>query len=70
MLHDNYMFFGMHLIWWVVWLCFIFWIFFIPYDIPGERRMKDSPLDLLKKRLASGQISIDEYREAKKMLED
>ncbi|MBK5245462.1 MAG: SHOCT domain-containing protein [Eubacteriaceae bacterium] len=69
MFYDGYHFGGMHLVWWFVWLIFIFWIFATPYDIPGRRKKKDSPLDLLKKRFASGEIDKEEYEEKKKILE-
>ncbi|MGA9211834.1 SHOCT domain-containing protein [Kaistella sp.] len=65
----NYTFGGMHLIWWFVWIVFIFWIFFTPWYIPGNRRNIDSPLDILKKRFASGEISKEQYLEQKKILE-
>ena len=66
---NGYNFLGMHYIWWIIWLGFLFWIFFIPYSIPGERRKKDSPLDILKKRFASGEITKEQYEEHKKILE-
>ena len=69
MLYDGYHFWGMHLLWWFIWLGFLFWVFVIPYDIPGQRMRKDSPLDILKKRFASGQIKTEEYQEKKKILE-
>lgn len=69
MYYDNYHFWGMHLIWWIVWGLFIFWIFATPYDIPGQRTKKDSPLDILKKRFAAGQINKEEYHEKKTILE-
>lgn len=47
----------------------LFWIFFTPYSIPGERGKKDSPLDILQKRFASGEITKEEYQEQKKILE-
>lgn len=65
-MNDAY--WGMGLVWWVVWLVLLFWIFAIPYDIPGQRKRKDSPLDILKKRFASGQITNEEYHEKKKIL--
>ena len=61
---------GMNLIWWVIWMIMIFWIFATPYNIPGQRTKKDSPLDILQKRFASGQINNDEYQEKKKILEN
>lgn len=59
---------GMHLFWWIIWMVLIFWIFAIPYDVPGQRKGKDSPLDILKKRYASGSISTEEFEERKKFL--
>ncbi len=68
-MYDGYHFGGMHLIWWFIWMVFIFWIFAIPYDIPGQRKKKDSSLDILQKRFASGQITKEEYQEHKALLE-
>lgn len=70
MMYYTYYFGGMHLVWWILWMMLIFWIFATPYDIPGQRRKKDSPLDILKKRLASGEISTEEYQEKKKILDN
>ena len=67
--HADYNFWGMHLAWWVIWGALIFWIYATPYDVPGQRSKKNTPLDVLKKRFAAGQISNDEYREKKKLLE-
>lgn len=64
----NNSFWGMDIIWWFVWMIMIFWIFVTPYDIPGQRRRKDSPLNILQKRFASGQITNEEYQEIKKTL--
>jgi len=59
----------MNMIWWVLWIIMIFWIFATPYNIPGQRMKNDSPLDILRKRFASGLITKDEYQEKKKILE-
>ena len=40
------------------------------HDVPGQRKKKDSPLDILHKRFASGQITTEEYQEKKKILEN
>jgi putative membrane protein len=69
MYYDNYHFGGMHFIWWFIWVVFLLWIFFTPYSIPGQISRKDTPLDILKKRFASGQINIEEYQEKKSILE-
>jgi putative membrane protein len=65
---SNY--WGMNLVWWIIWMIMIFWIFATPYNIPGQRTKKDSPLDILQKRFASGEITNDEYQEKKKILEN
>jgi putative membrane protein len=69
-INDGYQLWGMHLIWWFVWMGLLTWIFVTPYDIPGQRKMKDSPLDILQKRFASGEIAKEEYLEQKTMLEN
>jgi len=67
---QSYYYWGMHLLWWFIWIGLLIWIFAMPYDIPGQRRRKDSPLDILKKRFASGEITKEEYRERKKILQN
>jgi putative membrane protein len=66
----NIGFWGMNMIWWFLWFVMIFWIFATPYDIPGQRKRKNSPLDLLQKRFASGEITKEEYQDHKKILEN
>ncbi len=68
-MYDGYHFGGMHLIWWFVWMIFIFWIFATPWDVPGQRKKKDSPLHTLQKRFAAGQITKEDYHEHKTLLE-
>lgn len=65
----NIYFGGMALIWWAVWIIMIIWIFATPYNIPGQRRKKDTPLDILKKRFANGEIAQKEYYEKKSIIE-
>lgn len=67
MFYSNY-YWGMNTIWWIIWFILIFWIFATPYNIPGQRRTKNSPLDILKKRYATGHITKEEYQERKKVL--
>jgi len=59
---------GMHFIWWIVWLILLIWIFLVPYDIPYRKSRKESPLNILKKRFAQGEISKEEFEESKKVL--
>jgi putative membrane protein len=67
MFYDSY-YWGMNLIWWIAWIALLFWIFAIPYDIPGQRKRKDSPLNILQRRFVTGEISAEEYQEKKKYL--
>ncbi len=69
MFYDGLHFWGMHIIWWVIWLSLIFWIFAVPYNIPGQRKKELSPLDILQKRLALGEITTEEFREKLQALE-
>lgn len=68
-MYDGYHFWGMHMIWWFIWVILLFWIFFIPYDIPGRRYRRNSALDILQKRFASGEITKEEYEERKAIIE-
>ncbi len=68
-MYNDYSFWGMHFIWWFIWMVLLFWIFFTPWSIPGERRKKYSPLNILQKRFAAGEITKEQYQEHKKILE-
>ena len=55
-------FLGMDLIWWIVFIVILVWIFILPYNIPGQRKEKNSPLDILKKRFAAGDITAETFK--------
>jgi putative membrane protein len=61
-------FLGMDPIWWIVFFVILVWIFIVPFDIPGQRRQKDSPLEILKKRFASGDITAEEFKRDSNLL--
>ena len=69
MYNGNY-YWGMDLIWWFIWIMLLIWIFAVPYNIPGQRRQKDSPFDILQKRFAAGELTTEQYQEKKKILEN
>ncbi len=67
--YENYHLGGMHLIWWFVGVVILILIFAFLYSSPAQSSKKDTPLDILKRRLALGEISKDDFHEKKKMLE-
>ncbi|MBO6515087.1 MAG: SHOCT domain-containing protein [Bacteroidia bacterium] len=68
-LNIGYHFWGMHAFWWMFWVLVLIWIYATPYDIPGQRTKKEDALDVLKKRLAKGEIETEEFLEKKKVLD-
>ncbi len=69
MIYDTY-YLGMHPIWWFIWVILLIWIFATPYDIPGQRKRRDSPINILKKRFAAGEISEEKFHEMKKVMDN
>lgn len=69
MYYENY-YWGMNVIWWFLWIVLIIWIFAIPYDIPGQKRKKESAFDILQKKYADGKITKSEYLDKKQILEE
>ena len=70
--NENY--WGMHLIWWIIWIAFVIWVLVSPYGkkISADKYLpfnSQTPLDILKKRYASGEITKDEFLEAKEILD-
>jgi putative membrane protein len=68
MYYENY-YYGMNVIWWVIWVLLMLWIFALPYNIPGQRKKHESEYDILRKKYAEGIISTIEYKDLKKNLE-
>tara|TARA_R110000868_G_scaffold108031_7_gene295197 strand:- start:5641 stop:5865 length:225 start_codon:yes stop_codon:yes gene_type:complete len=72
MYHDNYWNMG---IMWIVWLpimvfCFIFLFRFFDKANANKFSEKESPMEILKRRYANGELSTAEFEERKKILED
>lgn len=68
--HDNYWNMGMM---WIIWLpimafCFILLYRFFDNANRNRNGEKESPLDILKRRYANGELSTAEYEERKKRL--
>lgn len=66
--HYHEHFGGMHAMWWGFWLILLVFILVLSRYVSFGLQKKDSPLDILKNRFAKGEISKEEYEEAKKIL--
>lgn len=58
---------GMHGTGWFLWIILIGVILFIVFGRPGRRR--ETPHEVLRRRLASGEITTDEYEKRKALLD-
>ena len=59
---------GMHLFWWLFWIVLIAAFFGLLTPVP-RKQARQTPLQILQRRYAAGEISTDEYAERKKRLE-
>ena len=62
---------GMHGLWWFFWLALIGALVFYGWGSPSEKRrhLRETPLDVLKRRLASGEIAPEQYEQRKALLD-
>ena len=63
MYHDGWWFFGMHALWWAFWILVFVVLFRFLEPIPRSeaRRRRATPLEILQKRCAAGEITTQEY---------
>ena len=62
---------GMHGLWWIFWVVLIGLLVYFVWGRPGAQRRapRETPLDLLKRRLAGGEVSPEEYEKRKALLD-
>ncbi|MEO8125381.1 MAG: SHOCT domain-containing protein [Burkholderiales bacterium] len=62
---------GMHGLWWIFWVVLIVVLVYFGWGRPGEgrRQPRDTPLEVLQRRLASGEVSTEEYEKRKALLD-
>jgi putative membrane protein len=60
---------GMHFLWWIFWLLVVGGIVFYVWGRPGQERQRESAHELLQRRLASGDITAEEYEKRKALLD-
>ena len=70
MFNDGYYMGGMHGIWWMIWMV-IFVMVFLNWGTVSTRvgKPRDTPHDILKRRLASGAMTPAQYEEHKAILD-
>ena len=66
--YYGYHFWGMHLVWWIIWIILIIWVYTVLIKAAQEGIKKESPLDILQRKYAKGEISTEEYEERKAVL--
>jgi putative membrane protein len=72
MFYDNGMFMGgWHWLWWIFWVVLIGVLIYSSWGRPSEqrRRRRDTPQQVLQRRLANGEITTDEYEKRKALLD-
>ena len=69
MFYDNMM--GMHTLWWAFWIAVVFGlVFWGRGGSPARRdRPRETPHEVLRLRLANGEISTEEYEKRKTVLD-
>ena len=62
---------GMHTLWWVFWIAVVFGLVFWGWGgSPARRdRPRETPHEVLGRRLANGEISTEEYEKRKEVLD-
>lgn len=66
---DGHHFGGMHFFWWLFWVIIILWAIKTSRKNPNQQVKDGTPLDILKKRFANGDVTKEEYEEMKKTIE-
>ena len=61
-------FWGMHFFWWLFWVAAIM-LLFSPITPVSRGRSRETPLEVLQRRYATGEVSTPEYEERKTALE-
>ena len=76
MFYDNMMgmnsnMIGMHYLWWVFWIAVVFGLVFWAWGGSTARRdrPRETSHEVLRRRLASGEISTEEYEKRKTVLD-
>ena len=63
--------FGMHMLWWLFWILLLTSLFSFVTPVPRKKARLNrlTPLDILQRRFAAGEITTEDYEERKARLE-
>jgi putative membrane protein len=67
--HYHEHFWGMHFGWWIFLIIALVWVVYRYSKFQFYKSKKKTPISILKKRLAKGEITQQEYEETKKILD-
>lgn len=59
---------GMHALWWLFWCAMVIVALVLLSRSDGDAGLRETPLDILQRRYASGEIGEKEYEERKRTL--
>ena len=67
-------FWGMHLFWWLFWMAIIIGFFALMEPVPRSRARvlrarRETPLEILQRRYAAGELTTEDYEKRKAALE-
>ncbi len=65
---DGGGFWGMHFLWWIFWIALIAVFFGWTTPVP-RNKARETPLQILQRRYAAGELSSEEYEERKTRIE-
>lgn len=65
---DGGWFWGMHVFWWLFWFLIISAFFSLLTPVP-RHKARETPLQILQRRYAAGEITTEEYEGRKQRLE-
>lgn len=62
---------GLHWVWWLFWIVLIGLVAYYGWGRPSARQggSNETPLEVLKRRLANGEVTTEEYEQRKALLD-
>ncbi len=68
---GSWWFLGMHVFWWIFWAALLLWAYRWAMSILKRQELqgRETPLEVLQRRYAAGELSTQEYEERKARLQ-